>query len=344
MLVGGEFGHGGGGGEFGLLFENHGQVVEDVVDGYDEFGALLEEAVGAEGGGAVDASGHGVKGAALLGGHVRADQGAAVGPGFDDEDAERTTGDDAVADGEGLAVRFGVDGEFRKDGAGGGDAIGELGVFRRVEFAEAGADDGEGAAFGGEGALVGGGVDDAGEAADNGESGVGHLEGKLFGAFGGVVAGFAGTDHGDGVAVAFGDFAADVEHHGRVVDLAKGGRILVVLRGDDMGAEVGGFFQVGGRVGVVLPACNVFGERTGDAVDGGELVGAGEENFFGGAEGVEEAAQADGSHLRDHVQRDAGLEVGHGGDMLNRGGRGRGEFSVFRGRGHGRNGGGVMGI
>ena len=103
------------------------------------------------------------------------------------------------------------------------------------------------------------------------------------------------------MTVPLGDSAADVEHNGRVVDLAESGRIFVVLRGDDMGAEVGGFFQFGGRVGVVLPARDVFGQRSGDAVDGGELVVTGEENLFSGAEGVEEASQAHGSHLRDHV-------------------------------------------
>ena len=113
--------------------------------------------------------------------------------------------------------------------------------------------------------------------------------------------GFARADHGNGVTVPFGEVSAHVKDDRRIVNFTESGRVFVVLRGDNMGAEVGGFFQFGGRVGVVLPARDVFGQRSGDAVDGGELVVTGEENLFSGAEGVEEASQAHGSHLRDHV-------------------------------------------
>ena len=157
-----------------------------------------------------------------------------------------------------------------------------------------------------------GGVDAAGQSAGHGESGIGHLEGKLLRGFGRVVGAFARTDHGHRVAVAFRELTADIEHNGRIVYFAQGGRVFCILGGDDVRSEVRRFFEFRGGVGKFLPAGNIFGQGAGDAVDGGQLIGAGEEDFLGGAEGIKQAAQAHRSHLRDHVQRDAGLEVIHG--------------------------------
>ena len=55
---------------------------------------------------------------------------------------------------------------------------------------EAGAEDSDGAAFCGDGSFVRGGVDAAGEAGDDGESGAGELEGELAGGFAAVVGEF----------------------------------------------------------------------------------------------------------------------------------------------------------
>lgn len=192
----------------------------DVGGLLDEFGALLDELVAAVGGGAVDVAWDGEDGAALVDGLVGGDEGAAAGAGFDDEGAGGPAADDAVALWEGGFVWGVVDGVFADDGAVGGDAFCEGCVFWWVEFGVAGADDGDGAAFGGECAFVGGGVDAAGEAADDGVAAEGELVGDFFGGVESVGGGVADADDGEAEVVLFGELAADVEDEWGVVDFA----------------------------------------------------------------------------------------------------------------------------
>ena len=163
---------------------------------------------------------------------------------------------------------------------------------------------------------MGVGVDAAGQATDDGESRVGHLEAELLRALAGIVAGAPRPDDGHGVAVAFGDLAAHVEDDRRVVDLAQGGRVFVVLPGDDVGPEIRRLAHLGSRVAELFPSRNVFRQRVADTLHLDELAGACREDPLGGAEGLQESAQPHRSHARDHVERDACFAVVHRAAML----------------------------
>ena len=299
------FGGLGGGGE-----EGH-QVIEDVIAIDDEFGALLDEAVATEGGGFVDGAGDGVDGAAGFDGLLGGDEGTAAAGGFDDEEAAAPTGDDAVSVGEGLFIGEAVDGILADDGAVFGDAFGEGLVFGGVEFADAGADDGDGAAFGGEGGFVGGGVDAAGEAADDGVAGVGDLEAEFFGGGEAVVGGLAAADDADGVVVAFGEGAPDVEEKGGAGGLAEEVGVEFVFLGEQGQLVVGDFAEFAEEVDLVFPVGDGVGEFLVEAVDGGDLGGFGAEGVFRGAEVVDEFAEAHRADVGDEVDGQVGLGAGH---------------------------------
>jgi hypothetical protein len=90
-----------------------------------------------------------------------------------------------------------------------------------------------------------------------------------------------------------------------------------------MRAEFARFALLLRRVGVLFPFRDVPGQRVADAIDPGQLRGARQEDLFGRTECLEQAAHAHRSHLRDHVEGDAGLAVVHGGAMLNMDVKGR---------------------
>ncbi len=320
-FVAGEGGGGFGRDEGGLLGEEDAHVVEDVGGGGDQLRALLDEAVRANGGGVVDATGDGVDRAALLAGLGGADEGAALRTRLDDEDAERAAGDDAVAHGEGLAVGLRAHGELGDDGARGGNFFGEGLVFRRVELEEAAAEDGDGAALRGEGGLVGGGVDAPGEAADNRNAGVGELVGEFFRGVRSVMTGLARADDADGMAVAFEDFAKDVKGGWWIVDFAEEGRVVRRGWGEDFGAGIVHEGEFGGEVDGRLPGAEGFGGLWTDTFDGLELRQRRGEDGRGRAEGIEEAPDANGADARHHVEGDVGLGVGHGRASKAAGGR-----------------------
>src|SRR5690606_4382023 len=102
--------------------------------------------------------------------------------------------DDAVSQREGLLVGHVEDGELGEDGPALRDAVGEGLVLRWIEMPDAGAEHGEGAAPGGEGGLVRGGVDAPGEAAHDGEAGLGELEAEAFRLIAPVVGGASRTN------------------------------------------------------------------------------------------------------------------------------------------------------
>ena len=81
------------------------QVVEDVAGARDELGALLDEAVRASGGRAVDLAGHGIDEPPVFERLAGGDERAAVQSGLDDEQPAAPAGDDAVAVGKGLRAR-----------------------------------------------------------------------------------------------------------------------------------------------------------------------------------------------------------------------------------------------
>ena len=95
------------------------------------------------------------------------------------------------------------------------------------------------------------------------------------------------------------------------MDFTESGRVLVVFCGDDVRAKVGGFFHFLRRIGEIAPSGDISGYDTGNPLDRSKLVGAGPQDLFCRVEGVEQTAQAHRSHLRDHVQGNAGLKVVH---------------------------------
>jgi hypothetical protein len=123
------------------------EVVEDVIAIDDEFGTLLNEAVATERGGFVNRAGHGIHGAAGFEGLLRGDERAAAARGLDHQQGAAPASDDAIAIGKGLFVRDAIDWILAEHGTVFCDALGEGLIFGRVKLADAGADDGNGAAF-----------------------------------------------------------------------------------------------------------------------------------------------------------------------------------------------------
>jgi len=145
------------------------EAFEDVFDAFDEFGAFLDEQVGAGAARRVDAAGDGHDVAVLFDGQTGCDKCSTAWTGFDDDGAEREARDDAVAHGEGRGEGFEADGQFADEGTLSDDLVGEFVVFWGVDIAEAAALYGDGSSFGGEGATVGGCVDAPRQARDHGE-------------------------------------------------------------------------------------------------------------------------------------------------------------------------------
>ncbi len=304
--VGGAGGAVGGGEE---VFE----FAEDVLGAFAEFGAFLDEFVAAFAAGGIDAAGDGEDLAAVFDGHVGGDEGAAGEVGFDDDGAKGHAGDDAVADGEALFVGGTVEGKLGDDGAGGGDAFEEFGVFGREDEVDAGAEDGDGAALGGEGALMGGGVDAAGAAAGDGDADVGELIGEAAGGFEAVAGDLPGADDGDGVFVAVGEGAFDVEDDGRVVDLAEEFGVFGVVGDDDVAAVFADALEFAREVHGGFPAGDAFGGVLANAANLEELRLGGAEDGGGVAEVFEQLAYAHRADALDHVERDKGFAGIHAG-------------------------------
>ena len=293
-------------------------VVQDIGSGGDELCTLLDEAIGAGGGGAVDLAWDGVHVPALVDGLGGGYEGAAAEAGFHYEDTGTPAGDDTIAHGKCLGISGDLHGELGDDGAGGGDFLGKEFVFAGVEFQKAGAEDGDGATLGGEGALVGSGVDAAGEAADDGEAGVGKLVAEFLGGLDAVMAGLPGTDDPNGVEVARQEIAPDIEQDGWGGDLAQERGVIGGIVRDDFCAKVGDSLELGGEIDVALPSDDGIGDFRAHALDGAELRGAGKEDTLGALEHLEETAKAGGTDAGEHIEGDIGLGGGHGADSEKR--------------------------
>ena len=145
---------------------------DDVVDGGDDVGAVLDQAVGAGGARVERRAGHGEDEAALLAGEARGDQRArAAAP--PRRRPRRATMPEMMRLRRGKSRARGsqpIGISLRWAPPRGEDALGEAGVLRRVEVVEAAGEDGDRA--GRERRLVGGGVDAAGEAGGDDEAGL----------------------------------------------------------------------------------------------------------------------------------------------------------------------------
>src|SRR5690606_22287137 len=110
-------------------------------------------------------AGNGEDIAALLEREARRDERARAHRRLDDDDAERETGDDAIAAREELAARLRAERHFRDEQAALGDLRMELAILLRIDDIETAADDAYGSAI--ERGAVGGRVDAAGKPRDD---------------------------------------------------------------------------------------------------------------------------------------------------------------------------------
>ncbi len=157
------------------------EFFENIVDGFDQFGAVAEQAMAAVRHAAGNGAGNREDFTTLLGSVACGDEGAGTERRFDDNDAQREAADDAVALREHAGQRLETGGRFADDRAVGGDLIGELLVFGGINIEHAAGQDRDGAAASGESAAVCRGVDAASEPADDGEAGASKTGGESFG-------------------------------------------------------------------------------------------------------------------------------------------------------------------
>src|SRR4029077_5628169 len=93
-------------------------------------------------------------------------------------------------------------------------------VLRRIKFGQSGADHRNGTTFRGERALVSSRINAARQSANHGEPRVSKLVGELLGRFRAVMGGASRADNADSMIIALVEFAPDVEHNWRRMDLA----------------------------------------------------------------------------------------------------------------------------
>src|SRR5579885_2965624 len=116
------------------LTELRQELLDHVLDAFDEAGALLEQAVTATGLSGQWAARHGKDLAILLEGHPRGYQRAALLGGLDDNHAERHPRDHPVASGKILRDRRGAHRQFRDERAAALDnQLGEPAMLRRID-------------------------------------------------------------------------------------------------------------------------------------------------------------------------------------------------------------------
>jgi hypothetical protein len=163
----------------------------------DEEGAVANELVAAGAGEAVDGAGYGEDIAVLFVGVASGVESPGAGGGFDEKDAEGESADDAVSLGEEAGEDGLIEGHFGEECAVSGDVVGEGLMFGWVDGIEAAWEYSEGAAGGVECGAVGGGINAAGESADDGEAGAGELGGEAFGLANTVHGTASGTNDGD---------------------------------------------------------------------------------------------------------------------------------------------------
>ena len=155
----------------------------------------------------------------FFGGLLGGDQGARPLACFDDQDAKRQGGDNAIAPGEVLAIGRRVHGELgdhRSRSAGARDFLEEFGVFGRVDVRKSAAQDGQGAAVAHERGAMGGGIDAAGAAGDDGDSCPGECARETGGLFQPVGGAAAAADDGEREAIGRSQVALVIKDGGRI--------------------------------------------------------------------------------------------------------------------------------
>jgi hypothetical protein len=119
------------------------------------------------------------------------------------------------------------------------------------------------------------------------------------------------TNDRDGVLIALSQFAPNIKHDGRGMDLAELARIERRFRGDDLRAKFADALQLRGKIDECLPINDLVGNVVADPLDRAQCIATRDENPLGRFENLQEPAQTHRPHGRKHVQRDAGFGGGH---------------------------------
>lgn len=155
------------------------------------------------------------------------------------------------------------------------------------------------------------GIDPTGQTADHGETGVGELIRKLLGRLHPVMSRPSRTDDGNGMLIALGQFAPDVKHDGRRVNLAQLPRVKWRADGDHRCAKLPDAFKLRRQIDNLFPSDNLIRDFIPDSFDSAQFVSSRRENAVGRGKNFQEPAQSHRPHRRKHIQRDAGFGGGH---------------------------------
>ena len=147
---------------------------------------------------AIDAAGHGEHLAALLHGVPGGNQRPGALGGFDDDHAQAQAGDDSIALRKRAGKRRRARRVFADHCAVQNDFVGQRLVFRRIDVQHAAAEHGDRAAAGLQRPAMSGGVDAAGQAADDRIAAAGQASRQPFGLGQAVLGAVARADDGDG--------------------------------------------------------------------------------------------------------------------------------------------------
>src|SRR2546430_7208319 len=133
---------------------------------------------------------------------------------------------------EGLTIGFYFHRKLRNDcAATTANLLRESGVLRRIKSRQPGTNHSNCAALGCKGPLMRGCVYPTRQPADHSETRVGKLIGKLLGRFHSIMGRAPRANDSDGVLIALGQLAPNVEHDGWRMDLAQLARIERRFRG-----------------------------------------------------------------------------------------------------------------
>ena len=178
---------------------------------------------------------------------------------------------------------------------------------------ESASEHGDRPAVGGEGGLMRGRVDPASQPAVDGEPRVGELVAELLRRLGGVVTRLARPDDADtAFLIARLQLPEHIENDRWIMDFLQQLRILRVGLRENAGA---GLFDQGKlriKIGMIFPRGDHRGDLGADPLDTAQSRTGGLEDRGGRAETFGEPPHPHGSDLREHVQDDGGLGVGHG--------------------------------
>ena len=158
-------------------------------------------------------------------------------------------------------------GDFAEQRPVGGDLVGQLLVFGRIDVHHAAGQHGDRPSAGRQGAAMGRRVDAAGQPADDGQSRAGQAAGQPFGLPQAILRAVARADDAHGQGVVRPQLAADEQHARRIVNLAEHPRIGGVGFGEDVDAVLAAERDFGLGVDLVVGRGDPARQSSADAGD-----------------------------------------------------------------------------